>query len=105
MNARILNLVQVSLLAATAALFAGCKNKDPPRKPLRPSGGGAIASAEKNSFTEVTAKLDKGGNFYLYLSTEQALNKLSQAITTLQQCLHPDARPPGHGPRRHRPHL
>ena len=79
MNARKLNLVQVSLLATAVALFAGCKNKEsaPPNTP----SGGAITSAEKNSFAEVTAKLDKGGNFYLYLSTEQALNKLSQAIT------------------------
>ena len=39
-----------------------------------------IVSAEKTSFDEVTAKLDKGGNFYLYLSTEQALTGLSGKI-------------------------
>jgi hypothetical protein len=82
MNARKLNLVQVSLLAATVALFAGCKYKGSSSSGNpSSSGGGAITSAEKNSFEEVTAKLDKGGNFYLYLSTEQALSKLSQAIT------------------------
>ena len=80
MNARKLKLVQVSLLAGTVALFAGCKNKES-TPPTTPSSGGAMASAEKNSFAEVTAKLDQGGNFYMYLSTEQALSKLSQAIT------------------------
>ena len=40
----------------------------------------AIVSAEKTSFDEVTAKLDKGGNLYLYLSTEQALTGLSEKI-------------------------
>jgi hypothetical protein len=80
MNARKLNLVQVSLLTVAVALFAGCKNKESSPPTSNPSGG-AITSAEKNSFEEVTAKLDKGGNFYLYLSTEQALSKLSQAIT------------------------
>jgi len=80
MNTRKLNLVQVSLLTVAVALFAGCKNKESSPPTSNPSGG-AITSAEKNSFEEVTAKLDKGGNFYLYLSTEQALSKLSQAIT------------------------
>jgi len=84
MNSRILNLVQAGLLAGTVALFAGCKPKEaatptgtPPSRPAR----GGIASAEKNSFEAVTAKLDTGGNFYMYLSTEQVLAKLSEAIT------------------------
>jgi hypothetical protein len=83
MNICKLKLVQVSLLAATAALFAGCNNKgSSPETAPSSSAGRAITSAEKNSFNEVTAKLDKGGNFYMYLSTEQALSKLSQAIIT-----------------------
>ncbi len=98
MNIRKLKLVQVSLLAATAVLFAGCNNKgSSPESTPSSSAGGAITSAEKNSFNEVTAKLDKGGNFYMYLSTEQALSKLSQAITTYsnvftQLPVPPDAR-------------
>jgi hypothetical protein len=80
MKARTLNFAKVSLLAGTVALFAGCKDKGSSPPTTSPSGG-AITSVEKNSFAEVTAKLDKGGNFYLYLSTEQALSKLSQAIT------------------------
>jgi hypothetical protein len=78
MNARILKLAPICLLIA-AGLFAGCKKEAPPI----PSGGGsgpAIVSAEKNSFEQVTAKLDKGGSFYLYLSTEQALGGLSKYI-------------------------
>jgi hypothetical protein len=83
MNARILNLAKISLLAAAAVLLAGCNNKgSSPETAPSSSAGRAITSAEKNSFNEVTAKLDKGGNFYLYLSTEQALGKLSQAIAT-----------------------
>lgn len=38
-------------------------------------------SAEKNSFKEVAAHLDAGGNFYLYLSTEQWLDGLSGKIS------------------------
>ena len=83
MNARILNLAKISLLAAAAVLLAGCNNKgSSPETAPSSSAGRAITSAEKNSFNEVTAKLDKGGNFYMYLSTEQALSKLSQAIIT-----------------------
>ena len=40
-------------------------------------GGGATASAEKNSFKEVTSRLDAGGSVFVYLSTEQWLNGLS----------------------------
>jgi len=84
MNSRILNLVQAGLLAGTVALFAGCNNKEsatPAGTPASRPARGGIASAEKNSFEAVTAKLDTGGNFYMYLSTEQVLGKLSEAIT------------------------
>ena len=42
-----------------------------------PASSSGITSAEKNSFKEVTAHLDPGGNLYLYLSTEQWLDNLS----------------------------
>ncbi|HKI69682.1 MAG TPA: DUF3352 domain-containing protein, partial [Verrucomicrobiae bacterium] len=41
--------------------------------------------AEKTSFNEVTAHLDPGGSFYLYLSTEQWLNHLSGNISDFRQ--------------------
>jgi general secretion pathway protein G len=46
-----------------------------------------IASAEKNSFKEVTARLDAGGDLYLYLSTEQMLGKLSEKVAQFEQIL------------------
>ncbi|MGA2544709.1 MAG: hypothetical protein ABSG78_24430 [Verrucomicrobiota bacterium] len=86
MNARIIKLVSIPLLIATAALFAGCKPNTVPVPP-KTGPGGAIASAEKNSFDQVTGKLDKGGSFYLYLSTEQALSGLSKNIANLSNVL------------------
>jgi hypothetical protein len=90
MNARILKLLP---LLVAAALFAGCKKEPAPVPPVPgpggspaagPGGSGSapagIVSAEKNSFDQVTAKLDKGGSFYLYLSTEQALGSLSRNL-------------------------
>jgi hypothetical protein len=41
---------------------------------------GALVSAGKNSFREVTSRLDPGGDLYLYLSTEQLLAGLSGRI-------------------------
>jgi hypothetical protein len=74
--------LQKSILAtlplAVLAVLCGCQKHG--EKPAAPPAAGlktAIVSAEKTSFDEVTAKLDKGGNFYLYLSTEQALTGLS----------------------------
>jgi len=88
MNVRILKLVPLTLVLGAAALFAGCKrqeaNAPSSSGPSTSAGpGGGIVSAEKNSFDKVTAKLDKGGNFYLYLSTEQALSSLSKNIANL----------------------
>jgi type II secretory pathway pseudopilin PulG len=37
-----------------------------------------IESAEKNSFYEVTSKLNLGGNLYFYLSTEQIIKKIEE---------------------------
>jgi hypothetical protein len=88
MNARILKLISLPLLISAVALLAGCKKNEVSTplgaRPAPPSshGGAGIVSAEKNSFDQVTAKLDKGGNFYLYLSTEQALSSLSKNIAT-----------------------
>jgi hypothetical protein len=69
---------KTTLPLAVLALLCGCQKQE--QKPAAPPAAGpktAIVSAEKTSFDEVTAKLDKGGNFYLYLSTEQALAGLS----------------------------
>jgi len=70
--------------AAGLVILTGCQKKEEPAAPTSTSAPGApaIVSAEKNSFNEVTAKLDKGGNFYLYLSTEQTLSSLSNYLAT-----------------------
>ncbi|MGP8201328.1 MAG: hypothetical protein ACLQU4_17700 [Limisphaerales bacterium] len=66
---------------AVLALFCGCqKHEEKLAVPTLAGPRPAIVSAEKTSFDEVTAKLDKGGNLYLYLSTEQALSGLSGKI-------------------------
>jgi hypothetical protein len=74
---------------AAVVLLAGCQKKEealpPPPTPVPAKP--AIVSAEKNSFDEVTAKLDKGGNFYLYLSTEQVLSGLSNNLATVSNLI------------------
>lgn len=69
---------KITLPVAVLALFCGCQKQE---KPAAPSAGGSgIVSAEKTSFDEVTSKLDKGGNLYLYLSTEQVLGGLPEKM-------------------------
>src|SRR4051794_522955 len=46
-------------------------------------------SAEPNSFDEVAAQLDRGGSFYLYLSTQSWLAGLSQQLAPLRAALAP----------------
>jgi hypothetical protein len=63
-------VLTIPILAAVMALAACGKNGDETK----------TSSAEKNSFKEVTSKLDAGGNLYLYLSTEQWLEGLSKSV-------------------------
>jgi hypothetical protein len=57
----------------TALNFTGGKIEAAP-------GASAPFSATKTSFTEVTAQLDPGGNFFLYLGTAQWLENLSTKV-------------------------
>jgi len=82
-----------------ALIFAiGCDKKEPvstqsssrqsapPQPAASAPGRGSAAvpvSAEKTSFQEVTSQLEPGGNFYMYLGTEQWLEGLSGKVSRL----------------------
>lgn len=72
---------KIVLPLALLVLACGCHKEE--QRPSAAGSGGGIVSAEKTSFDEVTAKLDKGGNFYLYLSTEQTLSGMASKMTSL----------------------
>ena len=77
-----------AVLSSAILFLTGCKQgeKSPAGQPAKsPVEKGGIVSAEKNSFNEVTAKLDKGGNFYMYLSTEQWLTGVSDKVGDLRE--------------------
>src|SRR5258708_39696958 len=79
-------------LATTLALSPGCKKSETTTEQTQPSASNPSkatvgASAEKNSFQEVTSHLDPGGSLYLYFSTEQILNGLSAKTSNLRQLL------------------
>ena len=80
MNTPVSKILRLSLLLGLAAALAGCQKKEAPVETSSSGPAPAIVSAEKNSFEEVTSKLDKGGNLYVYLSAEQVLSKLSQSL-------------------------
>jgi hypothetical protein len=83
MNAKTLVQRFAAGWAAGLVILTGCQKKEEPAAPTAVAAPAkpAIVSAEKTSFEEVTAKLDKGGSFYLYLSTEKALSGLSNHLT------------------------
>ncbi len=73
--------VRVKIALSLAVLVAVCGCQKHEETPVPPAASTpAIVSAEKTSFDEVTSKLDKGGNLYVYLSTEQALGGLSAKL-------------------------
>ena len=67
----------LALAAITFISVEGCKRNAPASAQSKPL---TMDSAEANSFKEVTSKLDSGGSFYLYLSTEQWLKNLSTNV-------------------------
>ena len=83
----------LTLVGALAALGSGCDNKTapgnpPPNAPAKaaaPKGG--FVSVNKTSFNEVTAQLDPGGQFYMYLGTAQWLDGLSTRLGAYQQAV------------------
>ena len=68
--------ILLTLAGITFLSVEGCKPKATPVK-VKSLG---VDSAETTSFKEVTSKLDTGGSFYLYLSTEQWLKDLSGKV-------------------------
>jgi hypothetical protein len=97
MNAMMSRSRIVVAAAATAlALLAGCKEKQE-TPPAPTAAKPAIVSAEKNSFDQVTAKLNKGGNLYLYLSTEQVLSSLSNHLAEVSNIVSALPNIPGTG--------
>src|SRR5882724_11794681 len=76
--------VQSRIVLAVVLLLVGingCSKKElTSATPLQPTQPATVVSAEKTSFTEVTAQLDPGGSLYAYLSTSQWLEGLSGRI-------------------------
>lgn len=50
-------------------------------------GKGSVKSATKNSFDEVTSQLDKGGNFYLYASTEKLIQTVDEFAASMRKII------------------
>ena len=83
------------LLGLLCFAIAGCDKKEPakqeapPAKPSAAAGSPAASggSSQANSFDEVTARLDRGGPLYVYVSTQQWLAGLSQKVNSLRDFL------------------
>jgi hypothetical protein len=74
------------MLALTGALVLanfGCEKKPAENQP--PASTPKVVSVTKTSFNEVTAQLDPGGNFYMYLGTAQWLDSLSIKVNGWRQ--------------------
>lgn len=74
-----LSSMVVALVAAGLLLATGCSRGK--------SEASASASAEKNSFNQVTARLDRGGSLYAYIGTEQWLTNLHERMTDVRDVM------------------
>ncbi len=97
MNAKnSLNRSTIALLASLV-LLGGCKKQQetPPPAPSGPSE--SIVSAEKTSFDQVTAKLNRGGKLYVFLDTEQTMSGLSNRLAAFSNIISVLPNIPGDG--------
>jgi len=67
-------VLALSVVGLGLLLANGCKKETASTPSTQP-----VVSAEKNSFKEVTSRLDPGGSLYLDLGTEQLLANLSDS--------------------------
>ncbi len=80
-------------LGLCALAFTGCpsptNNGSAPANAPAPQAAAspAFKSATPNSFDNVTAQLDPGGDLYFYLSTEQWLGKLSDSMDSIHDLI------------------
>lgn len=80
----------LTLPLAALICLAGCDKQGTPggqKASAQPAEKRGLVSAEKNSFDAVTAKLDKGGQVFVYVSTEQMLEGLSGKISGWHELL------------------
>jgi hypothetical protein len=84
-----------SILLTALFLLGGCKRK--PEVAPAPVPSEAIVSAEKTCFNEVTAKLNRGGNLYVFLDTQQTLTGLSNRLVAFSNLITALPNIPGDG--------
>ncbi|MDQ1350339.1 MAG: hypothetical protein QG657_640 [Acidobacteriota bacterium] len=81
-------LVSVVLVGAAYSYPAATKPKIQPQTPT-------IQPVEKNSFSEVTSKLDPGGNIYLYVGTERVAKFLDELAVKIRSMIEKEVAKPG----------
>lgn len=87
MKKRLISLVTGVLVwaAMVSLVFMGSFPME--AAPGAPGAGKEKKTVESNSFDEVTAKLDKGGNFYLYAGTEKLAKTVDEFALKLRTML------------------
>lgn len=75
----------LATLGLLVACIIGCQKNSPGAGPSSSPPQSPVVSVEKTSFNDVTAQLDPGGDFYMYLSTAQWLDRLSGKLAGWQE--------------------
>ena len=73
------NTILTIISAAAFVALAGCGDSSSNSSSSAPAGPSAV----KNSFAEVSAKLDPNGSLYLYYSTEDVIETVEKYIDAL----------------------
>ncbi|MGA2174385.1 MAG: hypothetical protein ABSH38_05300 [Verrucomicrobiota bacterium] len=84
-------------LLASLVLLGGCQKQQEIAPPAPSAPTESIVSAEKTCFDPVTAKLNRGGNLYVFLDTEGTMSGLSNRLAAFSNLMSSLPNIPGEG--------
>ena len=84
---KIKKILIITISTCLAFAFTGCSKREKNGENNSVASSDAPKSAVPNSFDKVTANLDKSGDMFIYLSTEQIISTADQYLNDITQSI------------------
>ena len=84
---KIKKILIITISTCLAIAFTGCSKREKNGENNSVASSDAPKSAVPNSFDKVTANLDKSGDMFIYLSTEQIISTADQYLNDITQSI------------------
>ena len=84
---KIKKILIITISTCLAIAFTGCSKREKNGENNSVASSDAPKSAVPNNFDKVTANLDKSGDMFIYLSTEQIISTADQYLNDITQSI------------------